>query len=216
MVLYGVKPLSLSIKGVFLCPLWDKWVLHLPFNVPIIQYWSMFVIVLMQKMHLCVDYFVTDSPVNSPSYVGFQLKLFHCPSKNCVENEIINVLYSHIFHMRMTYLVTGRKLSHQCLEKYARLEIRSVKLALILLQQKTVKLAAIFLQQKTVKLAAAVKNGKVSSNFSAAKNGQVSSNFAAAKNGKVGSNFMAEKNGQVSTKFLLAQNILLAKTLLLA
>ena len=58
---------------------------------------------------------------------------------------------------------------------------RSVKLALILLQQKTVKLAAIFLQQKTVKLAAAVKNGKVSSNFSAAKNGQVSSNFDAAK-----------------------------------
>ena len=82
---------------------------------------------------------------------------------------------------------------------------RSVKLALILLQQKTVKLAAIFLQQKTVKLAATVKNGKVGSNFSAAKNGQVSSNFAAAKNGKVGSNFMAEKNGQVSTKFLLAE-----------
>ena len=46
---------------------------------------------------------------------------------------------------------------------------RSVKLALILLQQKTVKLAAIFLQQKTVKLAATVKNGKVGSNFSAAK-----------------------------------------------
>ena len=69
----------------------------------------------------------------------------------------------------------------------------SVKLALILLQQKTVKLAAFFLQQKTVKLAARVKNGKVGSNFSAAKNGQVSSNFAAAKNGKVGSNFMAEK-----------------------
>ena len=45
---------------------------------------------------------------------------------------------------------------------------RSVKLALILLQQKTVKLAAIFLQQKTVKLAATVKSGKVGSNFSAA------------------------------------------------
>ena len=65
--------------------------------------------------------------------------------------------------------------------------VRSVKLALILLQQKTVKLAAIFLQQKTVKLAAAVKNGKVSSNFSAAKNGKVGSNFSAAKNGQVSS-----------------------------
>ena len=49
---------------------------------------------------------------------------------------------------------------------------RSVKLALILLQQKTVKLAAIFLQHKTVRLAATVKNGKAGSNFTAAKNGQ--------------------------------------------
>ena len=46
---------------------------------------------------------------------------------------------------------------------------KSVKLALILLQQKTVKLAAIFLQQKTVKWAATVKNGKVNSDFTAAK-----------------------------------------------
>ena len=59
---------------------------------------------------------------------------------------------------------------------------RSVKLALILLQQKTVKLAAIFLQQKTVKLAATVKNGKIGSNFSAAKNGQVSRKFLLAQN----------------------------------
>ena len=38
---------------------------------------------------------------------------------------------------------------------------RSVKLALILLQQKTVKLAAIFLQQKTVKLAAILPQQKM-------------------------------------------------------
>ena len=70
-------------------------------------------------------------------------------------------------HPFQSGFIQGDSTTFQLLHTYH--FFRSVKLALILLQQKTVKLAAIFLQQKTVKLAATVKNGKVGSNFSAAK-----------------------------------------------